>query len=265
MSRTNIVLGLLLGIVVVLTALSRIDYGRPNIEVLPDMMKYSPAYHSYEANRNFANDRTLQAPVPGTIARGEMPIYYQATPEDALRAGEELRNPYEVAKTVQPVSDATNGAAQESDHGSSTNGETESMAQQELAQSVQRGVEVYRVFCIPCHGPRGAGDGPVAKRGFPPPPSLLTGKSVQMKDGQLFHILTYGQTNMPQMASQLTRAQRWDVINYVRELQASAPPAAGSSAEDVTEAESEATVDETLDRAPSELENDEEEGNQDAT
>ncbi len=59
----------------------------------------------------------------------------------------------------------------------------------------------------------------MTKRGFPPPPSLLTGKSPQTKDGQLFHILTYGQANMPDFAAQLSPARRWDVINYIRSLQ----------------------------------------------
>ena len=95
-----------------------------------------------------------------------------------------------------------------------------------LQASVQRGGQVYQVFCVSCHGPTGAGDGPVAKRGFPPPPPLTTGKSAQMKDGQLFHILTYGQGSMAPFAAQLTPDQRWDVINYVRDLQqgADTPP-----------------------------------------
>ena len=40
-----------------------------------------------------------------------------------------------------------------------------------------------------------------------------------MKDGQLFHILTYGQGSMSSMAAQLSRDRRWDVINFVRSLQ----------------------------------------------
>ena len=44
-----------------------------------------------------------------------------------------------------------------------------------------------------------------------------------MKDGQLFHILTYGQGSMSPFAAQLARDRRWDVINYVRSMQAKAP------------------------------------------
>lgn len=44
-----------------------------------------------------------------------------------------------------------------------------------------------------------------------------------MKDGQLFHILTYGQGNMPSYATQLSREDRWRVIVHVRSLQQTAP------------------------------------------
>ena len=44
-----------------------------------------------------------------------------------------------------------------------------------------------------------------------------------MKDGQLFHIVTYGQGSMLNLAAQLPVARRWDVINFVRSLQESAP------------------------------------------
>jgi mono/diheme cytochrome c family protein len=187
----NLVLSGLLVLVVMLVATTRVDYARPNIEILPDM-KYTPASLAYARNAVFANGRTLQAPVPGTIARGRMPLHYTATKEDALRAGEELTSPFQDGS----VTDATG-----------------------LPASIRRGGETFRVFCISCHGPSGAGDGPVAKRGYPPPPSLTTGNSIKMKDGQLFHILSYGQNSMPDFAAQLSPAERWDVINYVRALQ----------------------------------------------
>ena len=198
LNRTNVVLASLLVIVVILTATTRVDYSKPNIEILPDM-KYTPAWMAYARNPVFANGRTLQTPVPGTIARGHMPLHFTATKEDAARAGEEIANPYH-------NSSATDSA--------------------KLNDSIARGGDVYRVFCVACHGAAGKGDGPVTTRGFPPPPSLLTGKSLQMKDGQLFHILTYGQGSMTDFAAELALDRRWDVVNYVRDLQAKASVAA---------------------------------------
>ncbi len=221
-SRTNIVLAALLLGVMLLTLTTRVDYSRPNIEILPDM-KYTPAWTTYAANPNFANGRTLQAPVPGTLARGEQPLPYTATPESAVRAGEELRNPYDVDTGKIEERNTTDGASR-GDQGSVDDERAKKIAddEQSLRDSVRRGGDTYRVFCIPCHGPAGGGDGLVAQRGFPPPPSFLTGKSPQMKDGQLFHILTYGQGNMSPMAAQLSPARRWDVINYVRSIQQAA-------------------------------------------
>ncbi len=170
------------------------DLTRPNLEFLPQMA-HAPRYNAFSPNPNFENGGTLQRPEPGTIPRGWMPLHYAATPQDALRAAEELSSPL----------DAGNVRARE------------------------RGTFVFASFCAVCHGAGGAGNGPVALRGYPPPPSLLAEHAQKMKDGQLFHILTYGQNNMPSYASQLSRGDRWNVILYVRTLQAAAVPAPQSA------------------------------------
>ena len=217
LNRTNIVLLILLAVVAMLCLGTRVDYTQPNIEILPDM-KYSPAWSAYASNPKFANGRTLQAPVVGTIARGQMPLHFEATIEDAIRAGEEIDNPYAIDAEEKASDEPTDAATK-------------------LQVSVARGGDAYRVFCICCHGATGGGDGPVTTRGFPPPPSLLTGKSPQMKDGQLFHVLTYGQASMPQFTAQLSPERRWDVINYIRSLQekAGVPTGATDVPENVSE------------------------------
>ncbi len=236
LSQTNIVLAVLLVALALAIMSGQADYSQPNYEFLPEM-KRSAAYAAYEANPVFENGRTLQMPVAGTIPRGELPLHYTASKEDALRAGEELKNPYGIASAPADASHPRKGAATENhqpqepaDRSQSAEPPSVPVPRQPspeelLRQSIQRGEQVYQVFCLACHGPQGAGDGPVAKRGFPPPPSLTVGKSLQMKDGQLFHILTYGQGNMPPMAGQLTRNRRWDVINFVRRLQQQAKQA----------------------------------------
>lgn len=221
LSRTNVVLAAVLVLVLMLTVISRVDYASPNIEILPDM-KYTPAFTSYAENPNFPNGRTLQAPVPGTIARGKLPWHYEATEADARRAGEQLQNPFRLA------TDSTDA---------STQNQAVTGPAEEWRQSVERGGAHYRVFCISCHGPAGAGDGPIPGRGFPPPPSMLTGKSLQMKDGQLFHIVTLGQGSMAGFAGQLAPTARWDVVNYVRSLQSSAPTAEPESVTEPTATE----------------------------
>jgi mono/diheme cytochrome c family protein len=197
----NLVLAGCLLVVVIFTAWTRVDYTRPNIEVLPDM-KYTPARMAYSPSFVFANGRTLQAPVPGTIARGQLPRHFAPTQADALRAGEELENPYQAEPSDDPST---------------------------MQESIRRGGVTYRTFCISCHGATGTGDGPVTKRGFPPPPSLTTGKSLQMKDGQLFHILTYGQAAMPNFAAQISDEGRWDAINFLRSMQSSTAALVGET------------------------------------
>jgi mono/diheme cytochrome c family protein len=176
---------------------SRRDVHQPNVEFFPEMA-HAPRYGAFEANPVFADGKTLQAPPAGTIARGWMPLHYGASAADADRAGAELEDPF-------PAGDA---------------------------QVLARGERVYANFCVPCHGAGGRGDGPVAARGVPPPASLIAGRALTLKDGQLFHIVTYGQNNMAPYASQIDREDRWRVIRYIRSLQeqAASPTTAGKPA-----------------------------------
>lgn len=247
MTKLNVALAVLLLIVVCLTVSLDTDRSQPNYEFLPNM-KRSGASSAFSANVVFPDGRTMHAPVAGTIARGDLPLYYAPTKEDAIRAGEELINPFSSASGAASTlryNDSVTGQSMPSVSASESSSAISDNAARPvdvakpdpatlLQAPVQRGSQVYNVYCISCHGATGTGDGPVAKRGFPPPPPLPTGKSVQMKDGQLFHILTYGQGSMPSMAAQLSRDRRWDVINFVRSLQQSATPSA--STEPVTPA-----------------------------
>ena len=162
----------------------RRDFSRPNLEFLPEMVRSVP-YDSFSPNPNFPDGKTLQQPVPGTIPRGFLPLHYEATPQDAERAGEELQNPYSMQDT----------------------------------EALQRGELVYRNFCLPCHGTEGRGNGPVILRGYPAPPPLISNRAIGMKDGQMFHIITYGQRNMSPHATQISREDRWKVILHIRTLQ----------------------------------------------
>ena len=219
--RLSIVLAAVLVVLLALVVVARPDLTQPNWEFLPEM-KHSPAMHALEATPLFPNGRTHQTPVSGTIPRGQLPLHYAATKEDAVRAGEELLNPYQQRiderEESAPAPDVEAAGAPAAP--TALNAVPDPHA--ELAASVERGQSLFRVYCQSCHGASGAGDGPVAQRGFPPPPPLPTGKSAQMKDGQLFHILTYGQGSMDSMAAQLDRNQRWDAVNFVRSLQADA-------------------------------------------
>jgi mono/diheme cytochrome c family protein len=81
------------------------------------------------------------------------------------------------------------------------------------------GAVVYQIYCQPCHGGAGKGDGPVAMRGFPPPPSFLADHALQLTDDQMFEIVSHGQKNMPSYAVQVPPQDRRAAISYVRSLQ----------------------------------------------
>jgi mono/diheme cytochrome c family protein len=182
--RLNLALLVLFLASLALNLALRLDPTRPNLEFLPEMTR-TPRYNAFAPNPNFPDGKTLQAPEPGTIPRGYLSLPYGATAEDSVRAGSELANPFARAP----------------------------------AEASERGAGVYRNFCQPCHGPTGHGDGPVVLRGYPAPPSLVAERAVNMKDGQMFHILTYGQRNMPGYARQLSRDDRWKAVLFVRSLQ----------------------------------------------
>ncbi len=167
----------------------------PNWEFIPNMVRSVPA-DAFAPSPLLRGGQTLQAPPPGTIPRGLPPLPYAATPEDATRAGVELTNPYSM----------------------------------DDAGALARGAAVFANHCVVCHGAGGLGDGPVTLRGVPPPPSYFTEDALKLRDGQLFHIVTFGQKNMASYASQVSREDRWKAILHIRLLQRRAAQAAAEAA-----------------------------------
>ncbi|MGE5189176.1 MAG: c-type cytochrome [Gemmatimonadota bacterium] len=89
-----------------------------------------------------------------------------------------------------------------------------------------RGKELFGIFCVPCHGEGGAGDGPVGKKYVPAPADLRAGSPVMgLSDGQLFVIVSSGLGGMPAFRADLPPNDRWRVIAYVRTLKGGSGPA----------------------------------------
>lgn len=89
--------------------------------------------------------------------------------------------------------------------------------------TMKRGQKRYDDVCVACHGAYGMGDGRVPPRGFPPPANLLDSRVRAFGDARIFHVVTNGQAAMPSHALQLSPADRWAVIHYVRALQRAFP------------------------------------------
>lgn len=89
---------------------------------------------------------------------------------------------------------------------------------------VASGRALYREYCLTCHGERGRGDGPSAA-GLDPPPADLGLHVPQHTEGELFYMIGRGVPNsaMPAWRSVLTDRQRWDVVQYLRELATGTP------------------------------------------
>jgi len=84
--------------------------------------------------------------------------------------------------------------------------------------SLQRGAILYEIHCGVCHGAQGHGDGPLASY-FDQTPQNLTSEQISGEfDGSVYLTIAQGFGQMPSLAENLTRRERWDVINYVRTL-----------------------------------------------
>ena len=79
---------------------------------------------------------------------------------------------------------------------------------------------LFNINCAICHGPNIDAQGPLSTGGkIPAVANLTLAQYVKMPEGTMFHSVTYGKNNMGSYASQLTRRQRWMVIQYVKSKQ----------------------------------------------
>jgi mono/diheme cytochrome c family protein len=162
------------------------DRKHPGWDFFPDMA-YSDAYETYTPNEIFADGKTNQAPVEGTVSRDAMPFAYGTSTEERARAGRELANPL---------------------------GPNE--------ENLDRGKKVYEGFCMSCHGPRGDGQGHLVTSGAYKYPvrTLVSDEMKARPDGEIFHSITLGFGVMGAHGFMIQPEDRWKTILYIRkELQ----------------------------------------------
>ncbi|MCC6466400.1 MAG: cytochrome c [Planctomycetes bacterium] len=95
-------------------------------------------------------------------------------------------------------------------HGAATGAERDAV--------VARGKLMYKAVCQGCHGVEGAGEAPVTEYGIGAP-GLVTGKAVNLTDGEICHTITHGFNTMAPHAAHLSLDDRWKVVAYLRFLQ----------------------------------------------
>ncbi len=80
------------------------------------------------------------------------------------------------------------------------------------------GARLFAIYCAPCHGPRGKGDGPVAPK-LTTVANLTAEKYLGREDRFFYEAIRAGSGLMPPQPENLSAAERWDVVNYLRKLQ----------------------------------------------
>ncbi|MGI4875938.1 MAG: c-type cytochrome [Janthinobacterium lividum] len=94
---------------------------------------------------------------------------------------------------------------------------------------MERGRQRYGIYCQPCHGSGGDGDGMIVQRGFSPPPSFHTGRLIAAPDAHYVEVITRGWGAMYSYADRVSPADRWAIAAFIRAMQASKPPVAAAT------------------------------------
>lgn len=86
---------------------------------------------------------------------------------------------------------------------------------------LDRGRERYKIFCTPCHGLQGDGNGMIVMRGMKRPPTYHQPRLRQVPNGYIFDVITNGFGFMQGYSAQIPPRDRWAIVAYVRALQLS--------------------------------------------
>ncbi len=84
---------------------------------------------------------------------------------------------------------------------------------------LERGRERFDIYCSPCHGRTGDGQGMVVKRGFRSPPSYYIQRLREAPDGHFFEVISSGFGEMYSYADRVSPRDRWAITAYIRALQ----------------------------------------------
>lgn len=146
-------------------------------------MRDQSHYEPLEASDFFPDGKSARSATAGTVARG------------TLDGGEPFR--------------------QGKDHGHLVS-ELPVPVNREL---LERGQVRFNIYCSPCHGRTGAGDGMIVQRGFQRPPTYHSDRLREVPAGHVFDVITNGFGVMPRFGPQIPEHDRWAIVAYIRALQ----------------------------------------------
>jgi mono/diheme cytochrome c family protein len=150
----------------------------------PDMSD-QPKYKNLRGSDLFADGRSARPLIEGTVGTGRL------RSDEALFTGQANGAPVE--RIPVPVTRAL----------------------------LERGRERFGIYCTPCHGRLGTGDGMVVLRGFQRPTSYHIDRLREAPDGHFFDVITRGLGAMAGQGARLAPADRWAITAYIRALQLS--------------------------------------------
>jgi mono/diheme cytochrome c family protein len=170
---------------------------KPPIEIIPDL-NHQFKLRPEQPNGFFANGLSSQLPPPGTVARSQPmqtvsgPVYpYEDSP---VNSGCLTGTTNFVATNPLPVTPSL----------------------------LRQGREQFEIYCTPCHGSLGDGNGITKKLGvMPAVANLHDQRIVEMTDGEIFNTITHGKGLMAAYGPTVSVRDRWAVIAYLRALQLS--------------------------------------------
>ena len=163
-------------------------------------MVETPRYEAYERSTFFDDSLSARPLVEGTVPQGDPRVltrYYEGTSpyyEEGVFLTPRATRYADMTNTIPLPVDRT---------------------------LLERGQQQYNVYCSPCHGLTGYGDGMVVQRGLRPPPSYHSDRLREAPAGHLFNVVTHGYGAMYGYAARIPPADRWAIVAYVRALQLS--------------------------------------------
>jgi len=180
---------------------------QPPIEVFPDMdrqAKYKP-----QAGSEFFADGRADRPIPvGTVPYG------RGRGVEIVRneKGEALPGPFHDPAYLRADDFRYAGRAAD---GTFARGFPIEVSE----AVVRRGQGRFNIYCAPCHGPLGDGNGITKSYGMVATPTYHDDRLRAMAEGEIFNTITNGKNTMMSYADKLSPDDRWAVIAYVRVLQ----------------------------------------------
>ena len=181
-----------IGLAGAMTACDGGTFSQPPIHPQQNM-DFQKRFEAQEENPYFKDGRAMRHPVENTVAVGHL-----RTDDHLYRGMVDDEHVEELPKTDEK-------------------GEPITMSMEWL----ERGQERFNIFCTPCHGFTGEGNGLAVQRGMLKPTSLYDERLQGMPVGYFYDVITNGVRNMGSYASQVPVRDRWAIASYVRVLQRS--------------------------------------------